>query len=271
VHRQIDIYATLLREVPYSARVSVSRLAAPQMVEYALSMQYLERQPHPLGALLRMSRDNAILATYYRNNVLHLLAMPSLLACCFLNNATMREQDIQRLAWRIYPYIRQELFLPWSEAEVPDLLRRLLAAFARLGLLVPAETPGLWRRPEVSSAQAVQLSLLAQMSIQTIERYYLVIAALVQLGSGEVTQQALEQRCHLMAQRISLMYGLDSPEFFDKALFRDFISELRRREMISIHDDRRIEFGAMLTDVESDAQVVLSEQIRHSILQVTHA
>ncbi len=44
-----------------------------------------------------MSDESAVLATYYRNNVLHLFAMPSLVACAFVSNATVRTEDIQRL------------------------------------------------------------------------------------------------------------------------------------------------------------------------------
>ena len=76
-----------------------------------------------LGDVLRMSETNAILQTYFRNNVLHLFAMPSLIACCFVNNATMRTEDILRLAWRIYPYIADELFLHWREDQVPDVVQ----------------------------------------------------------------------------------------------------------------------------------------------------
>ena len=33
-------------------------------------------------------------------------------------------------------------------------------------------------------------------------------------------QTALEQRCQLMAQRMTMLYGFNSPEFFDRSLFR---------------------------------------------------
>ena len=86
---------------------------------------------------------------------------------------------------------------------------------------------------------------------------------------GPVTAEALEERCHLTAQRMSVLYGLESPEFFDKSLFRNFIELLRRRDVIQLSDDQRLLFGAPLIGVAADAQLVLSEQIRHSILQVT--
>ncbi len=126
-----------------------------------------------------------------------------------------------------------------------------------------------WRRPPSTSLEAIRLSVLAQATIQTVERYYLAIALLLQAGSGSITQEALEQRCHLMAQRMSVLYGLNSPEFFDKSLFRNFIDLLRRRNVIQASEDGRLLFGEPLLAVAADAQLVLSEQIRHSILQVT--
>jgi glycerol-3-phosphate O-acyltransferase len=126
-----------------------------------------------------------------------------------------------------------------------------------------------WQRPAPTSLEAVELSLLAEATIQTIERYYLVIALLLQAGSGNIGQEALEQRCHLMAQRMSLLYGLHSPEFFDRSLFRNFIELLCRRDVVQASEDGTLKFGEPLLGVATDAQLVLSEQIRHDILQVT--
>jgi glycerol-3-phosphate O-acyltransferase len=92
---------------------------------------------------------------------------------------------------------------------------------------------------------------------------------LLQAGTGSITQEALEQRCYLMAQRMSVLYGLNSPEFFDKSLFRNFFDLLRRRNVIQEAADGKLQFGEPLLAVSTDAQLVLSEQIRHSILQVT--
>ena len=116
----------------------------------------------------------------------------------------------------------------------------------------------------------MQLSLLAQATIQTIERYYLAIALLVRAGSGEITQKLLEERCQLMAQRMTMLYGFNSPEFFDPSLFENFIDLLRARGVVRVADTGRLLFDEVLIRVAVDAELVLSEQIRHSILQVTH-
>jgi glycerol-3-phosphate O-acyltransferase len=267
--RQVELYQRLLRDAPYSPLVTVSPDSGQQIVDYAQAFGLLERQQHPLGDIMRMSAENAVLATYYRNNILHLFAMPSLLACAFVGNARMRTVDIQRLVWRVYPYISAELFLRWDEAQIAAVADSLLETFAQLKLLESNADRSVWLRPPPTSPEAVRLSLLAQATIQTLERYYLAIALLLQAGSGAITPEALEERCHLMAQRMTLLYGLNSPEFVDKSLFRNFIDLLIRRNVIQMSEDKKLMFGEPLLGVATDAQLVLSEQIRHSILQVT--
>jgi glycerol-3-phosphate O-acyltransferase len=267
--RLLDRYRALLREAPYGPLVTLTPMNGAQMAGYAQAMGMLVRHSHPLGDIMQMRVESAVLATYYRNNILHLFAMPSLLACGFVSNAVISTIDIQRLVWRVYPYIAAELYLRWDESQVSTVVESLLEAFVRLELLQGSLAAGEWQRPAPASTQAVQLSMLAAATIQTIERYYLVVALLLQVGSGAIGQEQLEQRCHLMAQRMSLLYGLNSPEFFDKSLFRNFIDLLRRRQVIQIAADQKIVFGAPLAAVAQDAQLVLSAQIRHSILQVT--
>jgi glycerol-3-phosphate O-acyltransferase len=269
LERQLALYQRLLRDAPYSPLVTVTAESPQQMTRYAESMGMLERQAHPLGDIMRMTAERAVLATYYRNNILHLFAMPSLIACCFVSNARMRTLDIQRLAWRVYPYIRAELALRWPEEEIGAVIDSLLDALAASNLLQPDEHRTEWRRPSPTSLEAIQLSLLAEATIQTLERYYLVIAVLLRAGSGSITHEALEERCHLMAQRMSILYGLDSPEFFDKSLFRNFIELLGRRRVITTAEDGTLAFGEPLLGVAADAQLVLSEHLRHDILQAT--
>jgi glycerol-3-phosphate O-acyltransferase len=268
--RQIDLYLALLRAAPYSDRVTVTPMTGAEAVAYGESMQLLQRQQHKLGDLLRASEQNTVLMTYYRNNVLHLFALPSLIACGFLGNAVLRTEDIQRLVWRVYPYVSSELFLRWPEAELSAVVLRTLQALGALGVLESIDDGAAWRRPQPTSSRAIQLSLLSQATVQTIERYYLAIALLLQAGSGQISAKQLAERCQVMAQRITMLYGFNSPEFFDRALFDNFIELLLERAVIRTDGEGKLAFDEVLERVATDAELVLSEQIRHSILQVTH-
>ena len=269
--RQLELYRSLLASCPYSERVTLTSLSGAQMIDYGIALKQIFREAHSLGDIVRMSESAAVLATYFRNNTLHLFALPSLIACVFVSNAQVSSWDIRRLAGRIYPYIAAELFLRWDEKELPQVIETVLAAMAAHGLIESEPAVDGWTRAAPASAQAMQLSLLAQATVQTIERYYMVVAQLVQAGSGAIDQVMLEERCQLTAQRMTLLYGLNSPEFFDPAMFANFIALLRTRGVIRAGADDKLEFDAVLINVAQDAQFVLSEQLRHSILQIMHA
>jgi glycerol-3-phosphate O-acyltransferase len=269
--RQLELYRSLLTGAPYSERVTVTAASGAEMIAYGIELKQVYRETHALGDIVRMSEPAAVLATYFRNNILHLFALPSLIACVFLSNAQVSTGDLQRLAGRIYPYIAQELFLRWEEAELARVIEAVLAVLAAHGLIEAQPAQEGWSRAAPASAAATQLSLLAQATVQTIERYYMVVAQLVQAGSGTLDQATLEERCQLTAQRMTRLYGLNSPEFFDRTLFGNFIGLLRERGVVRNGEGGKLEFDEVLIRVAQDAQFVLSEQLRHSILQVMHA
>jgi glycerol-3-phosphate O-acyltransferase len=267
--QQLELYIKLLRASPYGPRVTVTDATPAEIVVYGESLKIISRVTHKLGDIVRMSDESAQLIAYYRNNVLHLFALPSLVACAFIGNSMLRTEDIQRLAWRIYPYVAAELFLRWREDELARVIAEVLGSLAENGVLQPDEDGSAWRRPPPDSPAAMQLSMLAQSTIQTIERYYLAISLLLRAGSGAINQKTLEQQCQLAAQHMNMLYGFNSPEFFDRALFENFIDLLRERGVIRAGEGGNLEFDEVLVRVAADAQLVLSEQIRHSILQVT--
>lgn len=268
--RQLGLYRSLLATCRYSDRVTVTELSGDEMLSYGLSMKLICREPQARGGIVRMSLESAVLATYFRNNVLHLFALPSLVACVFMSNARVATADVQRLAARIYPYIAAELFLRWDEAELPAVLQGVLAALAGYDLIEPDPDICGWRRPPPASAGAMQLSLLARATIQTLEHYYVAVAQLVAAGSGQITQGTLEERCQQTAQRMSSLHGLNSPEFFDRPMFANFIGLLRARGVIRAAQGGRLEFDEVLLRVAQDAQLVLSEQLRHGVVQIMH-
>lgn len=241
------------------------------MIRYGLSLGILRRQAHELGDVVYMTEKVSVLTTYFRNNALHLLLMPSLLACAFLNNACVPREDLHRLARRVYPYVADEYFLQWDEAELPAVVDELLEDLGNHGLLTPSGDRALWYRPPAETSEAVQLSILARATVPILERYYLALSLLLRIGSGRLTQDALERQCQLVAQRMAIFHEINSPEFFDRALFGNFIDLLRSREVLTTTEDGRLAYEpTMLEAIQADAQLVLQEQIRNSILQVVH-
>ena len=79
----------------------------------------------------------------------------------------------------------------------------------------------------------------------------------------------LERMCQLSAERLSMIYGLHSPDFFNKTLFHDFIRTLQDQDVLRRNSDGLLEFDDDVIGIGTDARLVLGEEIRHSILSLT--
>jgi glycerol-3-phosphate O-acyltransferase len=260
---QLALCLELLRGAPCSARVTVTPLDADGVIAAGFKAQVLQRN----GAeSISLAVRHAPAMAWYRNNVLHVFAMPSLLACCFQADAAVDPVVLQGQVLRLYPYLSAELFLPWEESALDAVVLQNLRLLRQRQLLRsdPGETQ--WQGPAPGSAQDLQLSLLAQPMQRTIERYYLAVTLLLRAGSGAITQAQLEKSCQAAAQSL-VTPGLASPDFFDRSLFEGFVGLLRRRGVIRADAEGRLQFDDTLGRMAADAQRLLSGQLRHGILQ----
>jgi glycerol-3-phosphate O-acyltransferase len=66
-----------------------------------------------------------------------------------------------------------------------------------------------------------------------------------------------------------MIYGLHSPDFFNKTLFHDFIRKLQDQDVLRRNEEGLLEFDDDIFGIGTDARLVLGEQIRHSILSLT--
>ncbi len=262
----LDLYKKLLGS-GYADRVTVTECSPAEIIDYGLEIGVIERRHHRLGDIIQTDRDNAVLLTYFRNNISHLLALPSWLACCFINSQRVRKVRIRRLSEAIYPFLKRELFLPWDPEALPDVLQEQTEALIETGLLRNAGD-SLQRAPGGSN-QAWYLRLLGNAQLQTFERYYITIAVLAKNGSGKLSRNQLEQLCMLTAQRISILHEFDAPEFSDKTLFRQFIDALQSLDVLGRTESGNLTFDQRLERFATDAKLILGKELRHGIIQVT--
>jgi glycerol-3-phosphate O-acyltransferase len=264
---QIDLSVRLLKRFRYSDLVTVPELEADEVIDHGEKLGVITRTAHPLGDIISMSEHNAVLMTYFRNNIQHLFSIPASIACCFIQGRRLAHTELQRLIRMIYPFMRVELRLQWREEDVDAITTTAIEALIEQGAL--AREGDILIRPPAGSAPAFQLLMLGQSMVPMLQRFYLVVALLVRNGSGTLSRAKLEGLCQKSAQRLAMIYGLHSPDFFDKALFQDFIRELRERGVVRRNEAGFLEFGDDIKRIGEDARLVLGEEIRHSILSLT--
>lgn len=265
--RILDLYLTLLRRVPYSPHTTLPEGDGKALIDYVKGMNLLSEQKDALGKILYLDEQNAVLMTYYRNNVLHIVALPSLLASFFQSSSRMSREQILRYARALYPYLQSELFIRWPLDELDAVIDQWLEAFVEQGLLRLEND--VYLRPAPSSRHFVLLTLLSRVIAQTLQRFYMAISLLLNSGQNSISAEELEDLCTVMAQRLSILHGLNAPEFFDKSLFRHFIQTLLDLGVLHKDPAGKLSYHELLGELaEGAAKRVLPAEIRLSIRQV---
>ena len=263
--RMLDLLKQLLGQKTYSDRITVTDRSAQDIIDYGLLMQVIERKADPSGAVISTDEKTAVLLTYFRNNAAHVLAIGAWIACCYLNLRRLKRQRLHALTQRVYPFLRNELFLPWDENELGPVVDQTIDALMEAGLL-QQHGEHITRAPS-GDVSAHRLRLLANTMSQTVERYFMVISTLVKNGSGTVTKQQLESLCGLCAQRVALLHPLANPEFHDRNLFGGFVTTLQEKGMLSRNADGLLVFDDALELLHRDARLVLDREIYYIITQ----
>jgi glycerol-3-phosphate O-acyltransferase len=262
------IYLDMLKDCAYSDRVTYTAKTPGEIIAYGVELGVVEIRDHPLGDIIAVRADQTVLLAYFRNNVSHLLAVPSLVASCFLNVSRIRPERIKRIGQAVFPFLKAELFLPWDEVGFEQAIDKQIDWLVTRGLLERKSDSGLLKCPEGGTREDLQLRIMGHGLLQTFERYYITMTILAKNGSGRLTRAELERLCHLTAQRIAQLHEIAAPEFSDRNLFRQFIALLRDNGVLTTNAEEKLEFDEVIGQISNDARFILSTDIRHGIMRV---
>lgn len=227
---QLECYTQLLRNVPYSPDATLPDMSAEALLDHALSMNKFESEKDSIGDIIILPREQAVLMTYYRNNIHHMLVMPALIAAIVQQHRNLSEAELLRQVSLIYPMLKSELFLRWSNDQLPQLLTDLCQELARQGLITIEA--GLL---SFNTARYRTLQLLAAGVRETLQRYAITFSILS--AKPTINRGTLEKESRTLAQRLSVLHGINAPEFFDKAVFSSLVLTLRDEGYISDSGD----------------------------------
>ncbi|OUS24949.1 glycerol-3-phosphate 1-O-acyltransferase [Gammaproteobacteria bacterium 45_16_T64] len=266
---QLDFYLKLLRKAPYSTAMEVTTMSGGEIIAYCEKLEVIIRQKHAFGDILLAVDEKAVLLTYFRNNNIHMFALPSLIACLLINNRQIDATELHRVCLQIFPFIKSELSIYCPQSKLPELINQHIHLLSEAGLL--SEDNGVISTPDTSSAEFLSLSVLANTTKQTLERFYMAVQILQQAGSSTLDIKQLEELCTQLAQRISLLHEFNTPEYSDKALFRGFFEAMLSNNVLSLDDNKKLTYDDQIKDANLDAKMILSREVRQTIRQITLA
>ncbi len=261
LRQQISCYQSLLVKLYGGNGIQVSGQASDKIISHVEQLGLLSRYLEPFGDVLGHEPFAAVLMTWYRNNVVHTLALPSLVACLIVKRRRpLALADLQRMVQMIYPYLALELSCDDSKEQIS----RCIDAMTSLGLLVCRD--GDLCPPTPDDSHHLQLSLLANLVSQNLERMFIVIHL---LNQGGFTMRSLRDSSQRVAQKMSRLYGINAPEFSDARLFDLFINRMIDHGVVTVLEDGTLDQAPAVDQVLRAAEFVIDPKIRYGVLNAS--
>ncbi|WP_394252798.1 glycerol-3-phosphate 1-O-acyltransferase PlsB [Vibrio profundi] len=240
---QIESYLSILKNVPYSDTYTIPKDSAEDLVKHAEALDKFIIESDTMGDIISLDRHQSILMTYYRNNIIHLFALPSLVAQMLVRNRRLTVEQIQQNVTTIYPFLKKELFLSYQEEALNEVVERIIAELIRQEMVVAEDDIITMNQ---SNSQA--LMLLGRTISETLQRYSIALNLLAE--NPELDKSDLEKKSQDIAQRLGRLHGINAPEFFDKGVFAALFSTLKQQAYLDNDGNCNLEktqqFASML-------------------------
>ena len=176
-----------------------------------------------------ISEEQAQSLTFYRNTILHLLALPGLYLLMVRRLEGSRSQLISRLLSQLYPVLDAELTLPWHRDNLTKTLRSVRDILHDNALLINQQQH--WHAPESSIGQMLQMT-----AEPILLRYYLVLRIVDRYQ--QISQDDLISQSARLATMIHRTYGFQSREYADKRVLKSFIEQALAHDLIGSTEGR---------------------------------
>jgi glycerol-3-phosphate O-acyltransferase len=201
---------------------------AESLVKHAESLDKFMLEADSMGDIVSLDRNQSILMTYYRNNIIHLLALPSLIAQMLVRHQQLSLAQIQQNVALVYPFLKQELFLSVEQENLAELTEAYIEELASQGLV----TINSEQQVSINTANSQVLVLLGRTITETLQRYSIALNLLV--ANPELGKSDLELKSQDIAQRLGRLHGINAPEFFDKGVFSALFTTLKQQAYLDV-------------------------------------
>lgn len=268
----MQTFIDMQRNSPYSNDVTLPEQDAETLLEETMKLGKFTVHDDKFGQVFSLDRRIAITLTYYRNNILHMFAIPSLIAAIVIGKHGCERSELTSLVSRLYPLLKRELFMYLSNDEAAEYTEGLIDTMLNIGLLALHDGKLVEPQPPKSSDSKgdpkYTLWLLNRVVQETLQRYALVLSQLEDVE--RISRPTLEEQSQKVAERMSMLHGIHAPEFYDKNVLNTFIVAMRDNELLGEDDEGLLVPNAETKQLKQEMLALVSPGYAQRVQQVKY-
>ena len=185
---------------------------------------------------VRPSRGQTLQLTYFQNNILHLFALPALIANILIRNGHISRADVIAHTRSLFYFLKHELFAPVREEHLDDLITSYIDVFVQGEYVLEIDDHML----VLSGDGFEELLILANCIRLNLVRYLVAVTVLKQVKDGELTQDEFIKACVALCHIVPSDVTNNSPEFADPIMFNIMCDTFLRHNYFCFLPDKTI-------------------------------
>lgn len=236
LRRCIKLFLTMLRTDP-----GLAKSAPDDEIDTLIHQAFELRKFHIYDVgddmkFVRPSAGQTLQLSYFQNNILHLFALPALIANILLRHGHIKRPEVRVHTRSLFYFLRHELYSPVPEENLDNLITAYIDTFIREGYIEEYED-----MLYISGDGLAEFSILARSIRMSLIRYLVGVTALKQTEPHTVTPDKFIENCLTLANRLPKEVTYSSPEFADPVMFKILSATMLRHSYFKILEDGTIE------------------------------
>ncbi len=155
------------------------------------------------------------------------------------SNRTTDQTAVLDMVTKLYPLLKREFFMHYSLQQALENAEALIIQMTEQGLLM--RTGDILCSPSSSDDTFHSAWLLSRAMQETWQRYAVVLRVLEK--EKTIARSHLEKQSCVIAERLSTLFGMSSPEFYDKNVLGSFVHALRENNLLKTLESGSLEFS----------------------------
>ncbi|CAL1329551.1 glycerol-3-phosphate 1-O-acyltransferase PlsB [Candidatus Providencia siddallii] len=228
---QIKCYLKLFNNVPYTQNTIIIYKTADEILKQIFKKNIF-KQKNDINKKIKFFLQNKIpMMIYHRNNINHLLILPSLIANIILYKKNISYKNIFLKIKIIYPFLKAELFLHYNNKTLYKAINDLINELKNQKIIFFNKK----KQITINLYKINILKILANNACEILQHYSITLFLLYK--NPKINQNDLKKNSIKLSQHISILHGIYTQSFFDKTIFFIFINTLREKKYINNKKD----------------------------------
>ncbi|SET21142.1 glycerol-3-phosphate 1-O-acyltransferase PlsB [Thalassotalea agarivorans] len=233
---QLDFFLETLNKAPYSKQIVFPQQSGRDLLAHVIKLNKVSVTQDSFGDIVSLDEKASLEMGYYRNNIVQVYLLPSLVTRVLLRNSKIAETELIEQVQALMALIKPDLFLWQQDKDVSKQVKQTLAWYEELGVAKHTKA-GFWSLVG-ANAYVTQTRAMAEVCDETLQRLAIIINLMGRLSP--VAKSNFEENVVSIAKRLSVLNDINAPEFIDKKAQAVLISHMRELGLIAQNDEGKL-------------------------------